>query len=45
MKTKKETKMRKNKNKTLGQLLREKLFALPKKPTLNQRMMHMLYTG
>jgi hypothetical protein len=37
MKNKKQTK------KTLGQLLRKRLFALPKKPTLNERLMHRLF--
>lgn len=36
--------MRKTK-KTLGQLLRERLFVLPRKPTLRDRLMHKLYVG
>ena len=37
MKNKKQTK------KTLGKLFRERMFALPKKPTLNDRLMKRLF--
>lgn len=44
MKQRKEKNMaKKEKKKTLGQLFREKLFALPKKPTLHDRLQWMIH--
>jgi hypothetical protein len=36
-------KRKKQPKKTLGKLFRERMFALPKKPTLNERLMHRLF--
>jgi len=44
MKQRKEKNMaKKPKKKTLGQLFREKLFALPKKPTLHDRLQWLIH--
>jgi hypothetical protein len=36
-------KSKKQPKKTLGKLFRERMFALPKKPTLHERLMHRLF--